>query len=63
MERDERKCEHDQLAHNVPRSLVAFWDGQLERVKRSAESQAKETSTSSTSNGKFRLESGCSNGD
>ena len=63
MERDERKCEHDQLAQTVPRSLVAFWDDQLERIKRTAEGHAKETSTSSTSNGKFRLESGCSNGD
>jgi len=60
MERYERKRECDQLAQDMPRRLAAFWENQLQRIKRRTEGQANETSTSSTYDGKFRLEPGCS---
>ncbi len=62
MERDERKRDCDQPAQDMPRRLAAFWGNQLQRIKRRAEGQANETSTGSTSDGKFRLEPGCRNG-
>jgi hypothetical protein len=62
MERDERKRECDQPAQVISRRLAAFWGDQLQRLKRCAEGQANGTSTSSTSDGKFRIEPECSNG-
>jgi hypothetical protein len=61
MERNERKRECDQPAQDISRRLAAFWDNQLQRLKRRTEGQANGTNTSSTSDGKFRLEPGCGN--
>jgi len=45
----------------VLRRWDAFWDNQLQRIKRYAEEEEDKTSTSSTANDKFRLDPGCSN--
>ncbi len=62
MERDERKRECDQRAQEIPMRLATIWGNQLQRLKRRAEGQANGTNTSSTSDGKFRIEPGCSSG-
>jgi hypothetical protein len=62
MERDERNREYDQPAQDIHRRLVAFWGNQLQRLKRRTEGQANGTSTSSTYDGKFRIEPGCGSG-
>jgi hypothetical protein len=62
MERNEQKREYEQHAQDMPVSLAAFWDIQLQRLKRRAEGLANGTNTSSTSDGKFRLEPGYNDG-
>lgn len=57
----ERERERDQLQHDVLRSWEAFWDNQLQRIKRYAEGKEDETSTSSEANDKFRVDPGGSN--
>ena len=57
----ERESKCDQPQHDVLRRWDAFWDNQLQRIKRYAEEEEDKTSTSSTANDKFRLDPGCSN--
>jgi hypothetical protein len=62
MERDERKRQCDQPAQEIPMRLAAFWDIQLQRLKRRVEGQVSKMRASSNSDGKFRFEPGGSNG-
>ena len=62
MDSPEQKRQCDQRAQDTLGSLVACWGNQLERIQQLAERIAMKASTSSQSNGKFRIEPGSTYG-